>query len=389
MLHQNSAIRLMLCLAAMVCLSITTAIADDIQTEDIVIGSQYKLSSEILGEEMTISIYLPYGYEDSKDSYPVFYLLNGESKYNLAAAATAIEDLDGKGKVPQMIVVGFGSPNNRRDYFPFQYQDRKESGQGDRFLEFVTKELIPWTDRTFRTNSYRILCGASNAGLLTVHALFSQPESFNAYIAPSPSIGWFTDSMLARAAAAFESPEIASHPIYMNYATDDLQRIVTSAMPDFTKAFETDAPAAMRWKMEILDSAGHVPFISIHNGLLFLFPDWQYTHEMALEGGLAGVKAHYAGLSERFGFTARAGSGLLIYLGGHYFRGEDWPKAIEVFQFYAGQYPGSARAQFFLGESYRRNGNNEQAIECYKKTLEIDPEYTRATSRLKELGVEI
>ena len=386
MRNRLTAIGLILCLIWAACLP-NAAIASD--AEDIVIGSKYTLNSEILGEEKEISVYLPYGYDDGQDSYPAFYLLNGESMYQLAGAATAIEDLDGKGKVPQMIVIGFGSDNNMRDYFPFQYQDREGTGQGDRFLEFITKELIPWTDRTFRTNSYRILCGASNAGLLTVYTLFSQPAAFSAYIAPSPSVGWFKDSMLEKAAAAFNNPETATHPIYMNYATDDYERIVTSAMPEFTQEFEMGAPESMRWKMEVLDGLGHVPYISVHNGLLFLFSGWQCTHEIAIEGGVAGVKAHYAGLAERFGFPAKPGAGLLMDLGGHYFRARDWPKAAEAFRFYTEQYPGSTRAHFFLGESFNRQGDSAKAIECYRKTLEIDPEYARAANRLKELGVKI
>ena len=49
-------------------------------------------------------------------------------------------------------------------------------------------------------------------------------------------------------------------------------------------------------------------------------------------------------------------------------------------------YPHFDFANFYLGEAYRRKGEITTAIDCYKKTLELNPSYREAEERLRELG---
>lgn len=73
------------------------------------------------------------------------------------------------------------------------------SGQADRFLDFLEKELIPHIDRNYRTYPHRIIAGWSFGGLLATHALIHRPEIFDAYLAISPSLWWDEELLLAEA----------------------------------------------------------------------------------------------------------------------------------------------------------------------------------------------
>jgi predicted alpha/beta superfamily hydrolase len=356
--------------------------------DPIVIGTYHEIASDILGEDRMVSVYLPYGYDDSDAGYPVLYVLDGHMDSRVMHAASAMEIVDGSSRMPQTIVVGIHATNAVRDYFPQPLESRPESGHADIFIKFLREELIPWVDGNYRTEPYRVLCGASNSGMLTVYTLLTAPETFSAYLSASPSVGWFKDYMLEQAKTAFEREEPLTSRLYMNWATDDYERIVSSAMPDFVATFETNAPPSLRWKADLLENAGHVPYISIHDGLRFIFDGWKYPDSQLESAGLDGIKSHYANLSDEFGFDVRIPSGPLMDLGQTFLRSEDWPKAIDVFLEYVTEYPNSIHAHYFLGEAYRQQGDVALARECYKKVLQIDPEFSRAQSRLEALNSE-
>ena len=63
-------------------------------------------------------------------------------------------------------------------------------GGADRFLEFIDGELKPWVNENFRTEPFEILGGHSFGGLFAVHVMLNRPDSFDAYIAVSPSLWW-------------------------------------------------------------------------------------------------------------------------------------------------------------------------------------------------------
>lgn len=353
--------------------------------EDIVIGKYHVIHSEILGEERPLSIYVPYGYEDSEDRYPVIYLLDGHMTSRLMKTAAVMEELDGSGKMPQAIVVGVHTTNPGRDYWPVPFQNNPNSGQAANFVRFFSEELFPWIDENYRTDNFRILCGASNSGLFTSYAFLTQPDLFSAYIAASPSIGWQPEFMIALADSLFTAGGTYDTYLFMNYATNDFERIVTSAMPAWKEVFETKAPAELKWELRIMENAGHVPYTSIRDGLLFIFPDWQYPEDQLKSGGMTGVRDHFARLSKQYGFMVKLPSSVLMDLAMEFFRAEEWAVAIDVFKVYTTEYPQSVRAHYYLAETYLRSADTANAQLWFGKTLEIDSTFAAARRKLESL----
>lgn len=62
------------------------------------------------------------------------------------------------------------------------------------------------------------------------------------------------------------------------------------------------------------------------------------------------------------------------------------PEAIEVFKLNVEVFPESANAYDSLGEAYMKNGDKENAIENYKKSLALNPENENAKRMLNELN---
>ncbi len=360
--------------------------SDTVDQNDIVIGTHRVIRSEVLDEGRTLSIYLPYGYDESNDRYPVLYLLDGHVTARLMLAASTMELLDADGKMPQMIIVGIDAPNAARDYFPFALENRPESGRAEKFLKFIADELIPFVDSSFRTHPYRVLCGFSNSGLFTLYATLSRPDVFQGSIAASPTVGWSTEFILSMADTAFRTSSFSHCRLYINYATDDLERLVTEAAPKLQESLAGRAPVNLAWTIEKLEGAGHVPYLSMHNGLSFVFEGWRFPAERIIELGLNGVKAHYSRLTEQYGFPVKIPSAILFELGRQYLRDSSFVDAIPVFQAYVEAYPRSVRGHYLLGESLLQNGDLNQALEYFKKALEIEPTFAPAKRRLESMA---
>ena len=64
-------------------------------------------------------------------------------------------------------------------------------------------------------------------------------------------------------------------------------------------------------------------------------------------------------------------------------------EAIEIFKINIEEFPESFNVYDSMAEAYMTNGDNELAIEYYKKSLEINPQNTNGINMLKKLGVNI
>ena len=238
--------------------------------EEVIIGKYRKIYSKVLNEERRIIIHLPAGYEESEERYPVLYKLDGDFIPSFARATATVDILALEGKIPSMIVVAVCNTDRGRDMFPVKVKPRPTSGGANFFLKFLTKELIPFIERNYSTNKYRILMGESNSALFVVFAFLEQPESFNSYIASSPMLGWCNDYILNKTDILFQKKKSLNRFLYIIYGGKDL-RFVTNSVPGYKEKLQKDAPKNLKWKVDYLASEGHVPPSSLSNGLNTIF----------------------------------------------------------------------------------------------------------------------
>ena len=94
----------------------------------------------------------------------------------------------------------------------------KTSGGMPTFLQFVQKELIPHIDSAYRTAPYRVFVGHSLGGITTIDAIYTMPETFNAYVAIDPSLWWDNGTLLKQAKERFSKPLPANRVLYVGQA---------------------------------------------------------------------------------------------------------------------------------------------------------------------------
>ena len=172
--------------------------------EPVVVGEILNFRSAVLGEDRQLFIAKPAGYDAAKDRYPVLYLLDAETHFRYASGI--VEFLASADRIPEMIVVGIASGSREQrtcDLTPMstaEMDQRFTPGHGGaaNFLSFLTQELMPMIDKSYRTRSYRILVGHSYGGLFASYALAEKPTAFQAYLAIDPSLSWNNGTVSTR-----------------------------------------------------------------------------------------------------------------------------------------------------------------------------------------------
>lgn len=229
-----------------------------------------KIYSSILDEERTCSVFLPEGYGQTGNTYPVLYILDAEGARLFPGCISTLRELNKKYLAPAMILVGVENTNRNRDMIPESVSHRPGSGGSKRFLDFLQKELKPHIQEKFSTSGYSLLYGMSNSALFAVYALLEKPESFDAVIASSPMIGHCPEYMNKKAEAFIQQEIDTEIILFMICGSEDSPR-VTQYVPGFQNYLNSHAPKGFKTKLEILQSEGHVPDSSLARGLQHVF----------------------------------------------------------------------------------------------------------------------
>ena len=355
------------------------------------IGDKVRLHSALLNEDRTILLSLPPAYEQGDLRCPVIYLLDGDALFLQAVASARF--LASQGRAPQIIVVGVTNTDRTRDLTPAPAVPDKENptaGGADRFRRFLTTELRSYIEGRYRTEPYRILIGWSYGGLFAIHALLSEPDSFDAYITASPSLWWDDKAESGMAAKLFDSGAEPRKFLYLSHGREN------NGIPESVQAFAAvlgrKAPASLKWRLDYLAGDGHasVPARAIYNGLENLFSGWAIPDNVI--PAAADFEKRFADLSAEFGFPCRPNEAMINGMAYALLRSrEKEAKALELFQYAVRCYPGSANAHDSLAEAYEAAGKLDLALESSRTACRLgerasDPRLPNFKKRLE--GIE-
>lgn len=163
------------------------------------------IKSEITNKEYLIHMSFPknYSIQDSI-TYPVLYVLDGKSTFGYFES----KYIDSE-KIEDVILVGISHKvngiesriNRFNDYTPYRdtITERRfekkfgvekgtiRTGGADKFLECLKKEIVPFIDKHYKTNSDRGISGHSLGGLFTAYCFLNSDNYFTRFGINSPS----------------------------------------------------------------------------------------------------------------------------------------------------------------------------------------------------------
>ena len=325
------------------------------------------IHSEILNEERKLIIYLPEDYYASENRYPVLYLLDGKTHFHHGTGA--VNFLSTYQIIPDMIVVAIVNVDRNRDFSPVPVESMPTTGGAEKFLGFLSEELVPNMDMDYRTSGFNVLMGHSFGGTFAVYSLLTKPELFDAYIAVSPYLQYADDYLVKESLSGLKPYKKSKKFFYMTVGDE----------PDYFEPLEafsstlkqkTRGTVKFEYVRMMAEDHASVPYISLFNGIRFVFSDWQLPRETFAQG-LDAIDAHYEMVTVAYGFEIHTPENVINLLGYTHLRNHDTETAISVFKENVERYPGSANVYDSLGEAYENNDQYELARQNYQKAYDL------------------
>jgi enterochelin esterase-like enzyme len=223
---------------ALVVLLLLSSRQAEAQVSPGVVKKGLSVDSKVLGKQVRYTIYLPFDYETSTQSYPVVYLLHGGGGNDVQWIESGEADLTtdkaiANRQIPPVILVmpdaGFTRYINSYD-------------NAVRYEDFFFKEFIPSIEATYRVNAqkrFRAVGGLSMGGYGALIYALRHPEMFAACVALSAAL--YTDEMTLEMSqsewdrsrtVAFGKGLKGQSRITNHYKAYDPFRIVSSGDPE-------------------------------------------------------------------------------------------------------------------------------------------------------------
>lgn len=251
------------------------------------------IPSKVLKEDRTVYIHYPKpGAENLNKRFPVLYLMDGESHFDMLSQYVDYLSRWDVNVVPEMIVVGIVNTKRTRDLTPTEsiidYRGQpdtskvswmKPSGGGEQFLQFIREELMPYIDKTYKTQPFKIFAGHSFGGIASINCMLTYPDMFNAYIAISPSFWWDNEYVLKLAHGKLKKSTALNKILFYsdaNEGLDDGSSYHTNLLK-FDSLLSATALKGLDYKYRHYPEETHMtePVLAYYDALRFIYKDWK------------------------------------------------------------------------------------------------------------------
>lgn len=365
-----------------------------------IVGTNFLIKSEVLGEEREIQVYLPEDYETSDKQYPVLFLLDGQRLF--LYGASLLKSFTKFEQSPEFIVVGITNEYPQRfSHF---------SGGARKFIDFLEKDVIIFVNDNFRTSGERLLFGWEYGGGLVIQTMAEKPELFDAYIAASP----FPLSERIKAVDSLLTNNTTFEKVlYFTAAVDE--GMVKDGTDKLNDLLTNKMSNKLNWTYRQLEDEEHrsTPYATIYHGLrtyYHYYPELQFNslESFTKSGGLTHVYNYYKQRANQFGFAEELTPWTMFSLtrnamrAGNYEQFDDFvsefkpknylnqirvsracsiaafylqhnqnDKALEIFSSLSTTHPNSERPLNGLGDVYSAMKDEKKAAEYYQKAKEL------------------
>lgn len=350
--------------------------------DNVIIAKKIKISSVVLGEDRTIFVSTPSGYESSSDAYPVMYVLDGWPGI-INFTSGLVNNLADNNLCPEMIIVAIENTIRMRDMSPtkpkfdnngnkIKYYGDEKLGGADLFFNFFETELFPFIEKNYRTIPYRIFAGHSAGGMCVTYAFLSRPAMFNSYIAISPTLNWDSNLLNKTAEKNIGSLDLKSRQYYISVGGDETPSTIEDAHA-FAQTIKLKSPAELRFKFDYIEHEDHgsQSTIAFYNSLRFIYEGWNFDFNKFVAGGLNAINSFYQNLTDRYGYPILPDGNTLNSIGWEVKRAGRQQEAIKILEENTIRHPEFPEAYSYLAEAYSGAGNYEPAIKNIKKAIEL------------------
>ncbi len=189
----------------------------------ITIGSTHMLEYAD-GDMRQVNVFVPQGYAESGEAYPVLYLIDGglDQDFLHVAGTTALNALWGRSQ--PVIVVGIQTDDRRAELIGDKgnAEERRlfpTAGNSANFRAFIREQVKPLVEENYRVSGDDAVMGESLAGLFIAETWLVEPDLFDKYAAINGSL-WWHDIALGRSAMNAVKDGRDRGPILLSYSNE-------------------------------------------------------------------------------------------------------------------------------------------------------------------------
>lgn len=332
------------------------------------------INSKKLGEERTFTITLPANYESSPDKkYPTLLILDGE--YLASPFQGILKYGNYWDDLPEMIVIAVN-----QNYGDKRFQDSEfdetglPSGTGANFFEFIGFELLPYVEKKYRTQPFRIIAGHdTTAGFLNFY-LYKDNPVFNAYISLAPEMAPEMEKRIAERLA------ILTKPIFYYQATGegDLKELreKTAALDQNIKAI---GKKSFKYQYDDFVGATHYSLVAqaIPQALYFIFDGYQPISMVEFQEKIVTLDKGYTqylidkykNLEDNLGLKVQPRLTDFRAIEAAIMKNKAYPEFQELSKYAEKHYPKTTLSVYHQAMYYEKMGEFKKAIKEYQKAF--------------------
>jgi predicted alpha/beta superfamily hydrolase len=297
-----------------------------------------------------------------------------DAEQNIKHTMGATNLLSRTGDAPPVIIVGLASKNRMLDFSPTKDQSnpKGKSGGGEKFVQFIKQELLPYIESKYRTHPYRILAGHSMGGLFAGYVLMQHPDLFDAHIVMSPSFWWNKEEMVAKAKTFFKQQIRLNKTVYFGIGTMDGYGM-RQELKRYIEAIKQNPPKGFRFHHQEFEGEGHMsaPLPITFQGLRFIFSDMNFPKSLVENYSNKAFDTHQKNLIKKYGTAVRQTGEAYFDLAYALAKAKNWDGAAYVFQQNIKAYPRNIWAMDYLGRVYIKAGKIDKAIATFEKAIKV------------------
>ena len=307
------------------------------------IANKEKIYSKILGEEREVLVHLPEPEKDTfaKRKYPVVYLLDGQAHiYSVAGLMHQLSSVNGNTLCPKMIVVAIpnkDADSRTRDYTPTKVTNSiyvtpemiKTSGGGEKFTQFLEKELFPFIEAKHPTEPYRMLIGHSYGGLFAINTFVHHPDLFNSYLSLDPSLWWEKGKLLDQLSEVIAKKDFKGKSLYVAMANtlsgtklEDVPKSKEVMLEHarqilrLTEILKSNRQNGLYWDWKYYPDESHqeLPMLAQYDAFRFIFKAYRFPqlagflNDKSVKVDLI-ITEHFAKASQQLGYQIKPPEG--------------------------------------------------------------------------------
>lgn len=328
------------------------------------------INSSILGESRKVKIQLPRDYEENDKKYPIIFVMDADYLFEIVTGN--VDYYSYWEDIPEAIVVGINQLDKRDADCFYSEQNSLPIETGADFFEFVGMELIPYIEKNYRTENFKVAVGHGMTANFINYWMLKPVPLFQAYVSLSPDLAPDMTQFLTERIGTLKENKTF---YYLATSDSDIKRIrvETEALHESISGIDNKS---VFLNYDLFEGPSHysLPAHAIPKALESIFLVFQPISKkeykevlLELDGSPVDyLKEKYATIKELFGIDKQILVNDFKAVAAAIKKKENWKYYEDLGNLARKQYQETLLGNYYLARFYEETGEPKKAMKTYQ-----------------------